>query len=163
MKLFIWWVSFLWILGLYQTFWWWCYGHAFCHFSQKDGGTNVALVIWESLQWLSFCLCRFLLSTAKALGSGSKKYTYQSWWFMRETRRSKVGFRNILEIFWNKWVFSFHVIVSLKFLEKMSAQMFCVPETCAADTYIFCVVHHTHSSFTVWLQISDLFPSLLFT
>ena len=56
-----------------------------------------------------------------------------------------------------------HSIVSLKFLEKLSASVFCVPGMCAADTHIFCDVHHTHSSFAILLQNSDLIPPLLFT
>ena len=54
-------------------------------------------------------------------------------------------------------------IVSLNFLEKLSASVFCVPGMCAADTHIFCDVHHTHSSFAILLQNSDLIPPLLFT
>ena len=82
---------------------------------------------------------------------------------MREARRSNVGFKKILEIFWNKWVLNFHPIALLKFLEELSASVFCVPGMYAADTHIFCDVNHTHSSFAMSLQNYDLLLPLLFT
>ena len=78
------------------------------------------------------------------------------------TKRSNVGFLDILEIFWNKWVLNIHSIDLLKLLEKLSASVFCVPGMCAVDTHIFCYVHHIHSSFAISLQNSYLIPSLPF-
>ena len=91
---------------------------------------------------------------AIALGSGFQEMYLSIWWFMRQAKRSNVGFANIHEIFWNKRVLDFHSIASLKFLEELSASVFCDPGIYTADT---------HSSFLTSSQNSDLTPRFLFT
>ena len=82
---------------------------------------------------------------------------------MRETKWSNVVFPNILDIFWKKWLLNFHSIASLKFLEKLTVSVFCVPGIRAVDTHISCDVHRIHSSFSTSLQNSDLIATSLFT
>ena len=82
---------------------------------------------------------------------------------MREMKWCNVVFPNILDIFWKKWPLNIQSIASLKFLEKLSVSVFCVPGICAVDTHISCDVHYIHSSFSVSLQNSDLITPSLFT
>ena len=63
-------------------------------------------------------------------------------------KKYNIGFPSIHEIFWTS-----ECSVSTQF--PLSASVFCVPGMCA--------VYHTHSSFAIWLQNSDLISLLLFT
>lgn len=57
-------------------------------------------------------------------------------WFIREAKRSSLGFLNIPEIFGKKWVLNFKSKTLLKFLEKLSDSAFYIPGMCAAFLYI---------------------------
>lgn len=57
-------------------------------------------------------------------------------WFIREAKRSSLGFLNISEIFGKKWELNFKSKTLLKFLEKLSDSAFYIPGMCAAFLYI---------------------------
>ena len=57
-------------------------------------------------------------------------------WFIREAKRSSLGFLNIPEIFGKKWELNFKSKTLLKFLEKLSDSAFYIPGMCAAFLYI---------------------------
>ena len=65
------------------------------------------------------------------LGSGSQEIYSSIYWFMQNAKNSNVLFPKIRE-----WALNLDSIASLKYREKLSVPVICVPRMCAADTHI---------------------------